>query len=565
MTSFQLPIKYNRATKELEKHVREDMELVSDDALYSAIMEKSHPLGKRTLPLWGLNYTTDHKYLKDTQRILASDIKSYNADSESATNVMEKVNSDDDPHEDDGGFHAKYQYIEWAWLQQFNENPMFLQLLSIYNMASPILSLFLPIFFMILPFFIIKFSGHAITIPKYIEVLKMVFQKHQIGQLFTISAATWDKRMYILISVVFYVLQIYSNIRSCINFCSNMKVIHKELFAIRSHIGESIECMDAFEKTCNKRTTYQPFIDNMKIHRSALKRFHNDLVQINDNTLSFQKFKQIGHVMKCFYQLYHREEYENAINYSFDFCGYIDNMKSLHVGITNGKLNKCKFSKKKTKFTDAYFPITENTPVKNTYDLDKHILITGPNAAGKTTLLKTTLFNVIISQQIGYGCYKKASLSTFDYIHCYINIPDTSGRDSLFQAEARRCKEIIDSMETHGDKAKHFCVFDELYSGTNPYEAIGSAASFLRYLNKHSNVSFIITTHFLDLCRRLDSDEKMSNRHMAINSEGDGFKYTYKLSSGMSNVRGGVKVLNDLEYPDEIVIGTREIIDDLNI
>ena len=52
---------------------------------------------------------------------------------------------------------------------------------------------------------------------------------------------------------------------------------------------------------------------------------------------------------------------------------------------------------------------------------------------------------------------------------------------------------------------------------------------------------------------------------MAIDSAGDGFKYTYKLSSGMSNVRGGVKVLNDLEYPDEIISGTREIIDDLNI
>jgi DNA mismatch repair ATPase MutS len=52
---------------------------------------------------------------------------------------------------------------------------------------------------------------------------------------------------------------------------------------------------------------------------------------------------------------------------------------------------------------------------------------------------------------------------------------------------------------------------------------------------------------------------------MAIDAEGEGFKYTYKLSSGMSNVRGGVKVLNDLEYPDEIISGTREIIDDLNI
>ena len=565
MTSFQLPITYNREAKELEKHVREDMELVADDALYSSVMKDSSPLGKRTLPLWGFHYTTDRKYLKDTQKILSSDIKPYRADSKEALQIMEKINSDEDPDEDDGGFHAKYQYIEWAWLQRFNESSVVLQWLSVYNMAAPVLSLCLPIFFLILPFFIIKFSGHAISISKYIEVLKMVFQKHQIGQLFTVSAATWDKRMYILISTVFYVLQIYSNIRSCINFCKNMKTIHEDLFAMRDHIGESIDCMDAFEKTCNKKTTYQPFIDNMKIHRNALKKFHADLEHVTPNTVSFGKFKEIGHVMKCFYQLHHREDYIEAMRYSFDFCGYLDNMHRLLCEVKDKRLNKCKFSKKKTKFSGAFFPITEKEPVRNTYDLDKHILITGPNAAGKTTLLKTTLLNVILSQQIGHGCYNKASIATYDYIHCYINIPDTSGRDSLFQAEARRCKEIIDSVGKEGDKARHFCVFDELYSGTNPYEAIGSAASFLRYLNKHPNVSFIITTHFLDLCRRLDTDGNMSNRHMAIDSNEDGFKYTYKLSSGMSNVKGGVKVLNDLEYPDEIVSGTREIIDDLKI
>ena len=112
-------------------------------------------------------------------------------------------------------------------------------------------------------------------------------------------------------------------------------------------------------------------------------------------------------------------------------------------------------------------------------NLNKQILITGPNAAGKTTLLKTTLFNIIISQQLGVGCYKKATINPYNYIHSYINIPDTSQRDSLFQAEARRCKEILDSLTNNSDKERHFCIFDEIYSGTNPSEAIASAYSFL--------------------------------------------------------------------------------------
>ena len=214
-------------------------------------------------------------------------------------------------------------------------------------------------------------------------------------------------------------------------------------------------------------------------------------------------------------------------------------------------LGKCKFSKKQTNFKNAYFPITENKPVKNTYNLNKHLIITGPNAAGKTTLLKTTLFNIILSQQIGYGCYKSASIVIFDNIHCYINIPDTSGRDSLFQAEARRCKDILSLVETNKNQ-RHFCVFDELYSGTNPYEAISSATAYLKYLNQFPNVCFVLTTH-------------LQNYHMKTDKIDNKLTYKYLLTKGISNIKGGIKVLTDLEYPSEIIEDTQKTIDKLII
>ena len=92
--------------------------------------------------------------------------------------------------------------------------------------------------------------------------------------------------------------------------------------------------------------------------------------------------------------------------------------------------------------------------------LAKNIVITGPNASGKTTTLKTTIINILLSQQIGYGCFESLEMMPYDYVHCYLNIPDTSGRDSLFQAEARRCKEILDIIEQNSNE-RHFCLFDE--------------------------------------------------------------------------------------------------------
>ena len=107
-------------------------------------------------------------------------------------------------------------------------------------------------------------------------------------------------------------------------------------------------------------------------------------------------------------------------------------------------------------------------PIKNDVKLQNYI-ITGPNASGKTTLLKTTMLNIIFSQQFGYGFYKKAKIFPFKILNSYINIPDTTGRDSLFQAEARRCLNILNNIKDN-KKDHAFIIFDEIYSGTNPYD-----------------------------------------------------------------------------------------------
>jgi DNA mismatch repair ATPase MutS len=206
---------------------------------------------------------------------------------------------------------------------------------------------------------------------------------------------------------------------------------------------------------------------------------------------------------------------------------------------------------------NAYFPyLMYNQPVKNDIDLSKNIAITGPNASGKTTILKTVLFNLIFSQSFGYGFYSDAKISPYNHIHCYLNIPDTSGRDSLFQAEARRCKEILESLE---DGKKHFCIFDELFSGTNPTEACASSYGFIKYLINQKNIDFILTTHLTDLCKKLEPI--MDNNHMDVTKLDDfNFKYTYQMGRGISSVRGGLKVLYDLHYPEYILNESNKIL-----
>ena len=180
------------------------------------------------------------------------------------------------------------------------------------------------------------------------------------------------------------------------------------------------------------------------------------------------------------------------------------------------------------------------------------MIVTGPNASGKTTVLKSAMINILFSQQFGCGFYQAAKLKPYKHIHCYLNIPDTSGRDSLFQAEARRCKEIIDIVDANKDNT-HFCVFDELYSGTNPEEAVVSAVAFMEYLIRSPNVSCMLTTHFIKVCKRLKRNENISNYHMVALKTDNKIQYTYKMKSGVSNVKGGINVLIDMNYPREII------------
>jgi DNA mismatch repair ATPase MutS len=244
--------------------------------------------------------------------------------------------------------------------------------------------------------------------------------------------------------------------------------------------------------------------------------------------------------------------------YSLGFNGYIDCLNSLQKNILERKINYVSFinNSKKSVFENSYYACLKHlSPIKNTIKLKKNIIITGPNASGKTTILKSTMINILMSQQFGCGFYDSAKLKPFKYLHCYLNIPDTSGRDSLFQAEARRCKEILDTIDINKND-EHFSAFDELYSGTNPEEAEQSAIAFMKYITKHKNVSCVLTTHFMKVCKRLEKTKTITNYKMITEKEDDKLKYKYILAEGISDIKGGIMVLKQMNYPKEIIDNT---------
>jgi hypothetical protein len=565
---FTLPIKYNEKVRRLNDNIITDLELVKtidkeEKPIYDYIFKPTNTLGSKVLEEVPKFYTTDTEYLKETQTLVKNfknaDIKAIsetknfkNSDIEDAVKAWEEVKGET-------GFHSKYLYFDWAFGDFINNNPKFLQLMSIYNIASPILSLCLPIFILIVPFFIIKIKGIELNIKEYIDVLKTLASKHAIVKVFTnFNDVDMGQKIYLLVSAGFYLFSIYQNILVCVRFYSNMKKIHDYLHKFRNYLDYTIENINYHLSLSKELTKYSKFNDDLKAKQTILAKFKKEIETITPFKLSISKFMNIGNIMYSFYQLYNNAEYHDAMLYSFGFNGYMNLLQGVKENVDTNKINSATLIKgqKKPIMKQMYYPkfIDEAKIVKNNCDLSKNMVITGPNASGKTTTLKTVLINIALSQNIGFGCYDKCKLEPFENIHCYLNIPDTSGRDSLFQAEARRCKEIIDCIEEkEKDNEKHFAIFDELYSGTNPEEAVVSAQAFLNFIVKSDNVTCMLTTHYVKLCKKLAKNKKIENFNMKTLKKNDNFSYTYELEKGISKVKGGHKVLSDMAYPKEIL------------
>ena len=567
---FKLPIHYLTDKSILKESVSSDLELTKTadpsncSPIYHFAFNPKTKCGEKVIEQVSDYYTTNTNFLKETQELL----KTFHPfdKSSSLTEMIELW----DEIKNDTGFKEKYCYMDWSFLEFLNKSDSFLQISSMYNLASPVISFLIPIFILIIPFFIIKAKGLDVTMNEYIDVLKIIASNHAIGKIFTqFNQVSTEQKAYLIVSAAFYIFSIYQNVLTCMKFYKNMHKIYNSLKNVKHYLDQTNTCMQEFLSRTEKHKSYSQFHEKTRQCQNVLVEFKCKLNDITGEKLSIMNMKEVGLLMKYFYELHENQDYNDAFMYSFGFHGYIDMLNGVSENIKENKLSFAEFDEKlskktkKTKntkkskclkfgFKDAYYgPLIHKEHVKNNLNLNKTITITGPNASGKTTILKSALINILLSQQFGCGFYKSAVLKPYKHIHCYLNIPDTSGRDSLFQAEARRCKEIIDCIQENKEEL-HFCMFDELYSGTNPEEAVSSALGFMKYLNKFENVTCLLTTHFIKVCKILGKEKIVSNFHMNTVKTGDNFTYTYLLKKGISEVRGGMKVLQDLNYPEEI-------------
>lgn len=200
---------------------------------------------------------------------------------------------------------------------------------------------------------------------------------------------------------------------------------------------------------------------------------------------------------------------------------------------------------------DLYHPMIEN-PVANSITIKKGVLVTGSNASGKSTFLKTLAINAILAQT--------ALISTSTgYRADYMKVMTSMAlRDSLESGESYYIVEIKSLqriLEECKKKEPILCIVDEVLRGTNTIERIAASSQILRSLTAE-HVLPMAATHDIELSYILQDD--FDNYHFEEEIKDHDVIFNYILQKGRATTRNAIRLLEMIGYDKQIVQEAQE-------
>lgn len=205
---------------------------------------------------------------------------------------------------------------------------------------------------------------------------------------------------------------------------------------------------------------------------------------------------------------------------------------------------------------ELYHPLIDGA-VSNSITTNKSVLLTGSNASGKSTFIKTLAINAILAQTV-YTCtcsYYKANMFQI--------ASSMALRDSIFESESyyiveiKSLKRILDKIN---DEVPVLCFIDEVLRGTNTLERIAASSRILNSI-AGKNAMCIAATHDLELTSILGNFADYHFEEQIIDGQ---VLFDYKLREGKANSRNAIKLLEMLGYPSEIIVSATEAANEFN-
>ena len=202
---------------------------------------------------------------------------------------------------------------------------------------------------------------------------------------------------------------------------------------------------------------------------------------------------------------------------------------------------------RRIRMVDGYHPMLTD-PVKNTFETGKGMLITGSNASGKSTFLKTVAMNALLAQSI-HTCLADKFETCFFRICSSMSLKDdVLHGESYYMVEIKSIKRILDLI-AHKEY-RVLCFVDEVLRGTNTVERIAASSQILKSLNSENSMCFV-ATHDIELASLLE--DRYENYHFREEVTDGDVTFSYQLLPGKATTRNAIRLLSIMGYQEDII------------
>lgn len=195
---------------------------------------------------------------------------------------------------------------------------------------------------------------------------------------------------------------------------------------------------------------------------------------------------------------------------------------------------------------NLYHPLLDN-PVKNSIKADRGVLLTGSNASGKSTFLKTVAINAVFAQTIHTVLADSYEGGIYQICSSMALKDDLLGGQSYYMVEICAIKRILDRI---GKGRRVLCFVDEVLRGTNTVERIAASTEILLSLISAQAICFA-ATHDVELTGLLE--RYYDNYHFEEEIVDNDIYFNYRLLEGRATTRNAIRLLSVMGYQQEII------------
>ena len=187
------------------------------------------------------------------------------------------------------------------------------------------------------------------------------------------------------------------------------------------------------------------------------------------------------------------------------------------------------------------------------------VILTGPNMAGKSTVLRQTGLIQIMAQLGSFVPAAKARLGICDRVFTRVGASDSLARgQSTFMVEMNETASII-----HGATERSLVLLDEIGRGTSTYDGVSIAWAVTEHLHERVRAKTVFATHYHELTQLSDLLSCVKNLNVAVRESGDDIVFLRRLEKGGADRSYGIQVARLAGFPPELVARAAELLSEL--